>query len=160
MVQTRGQQTGEQSPSGRGALRGITAEGDTASTAVTLGNTPKHAVSAEHSAAILADGDSGRDEPVAPHGAGSPTTIGVSIPMGTRAHPSGVVLQAGNGAQMTDSQGVTKGCSGIDEAVGGLANGPPQCAAAQKPDQSTNYIRGSEQWSCDYCGISASLLSA
>ena len=57
MVQTRDQQTGDQSPLGRGTLRVVTAEGDAASTAVTSGNTLKHAVSApsaEHSAAILA----------------------------------------------------------------------------------------------------------
>ncbi len=71
MVQTRGQQTGDQSPSGHGALRGITAEGHTASPAVTSGNTLKHTVSApstEHSAAVLAGGGSGREEPVSPAG--------------------------------------------------------------------------------------------
>ena len=125
MVQTRGQQTRDQSPSGRGTLRGVTAEGDATSTAVTSGNTLKHAVSvpsAEHSTAILAGGASGRDEPVSPLGAGSPTTISVSVPMGASALPSGVVSQAGNGVQMTDTQGVTKGCSGIDGAVSGLAS--------------------------------------
>ncbi len=62
MVQTRGQQTGDQSPSGHGALKGVNAEGDAASTAVTSGNTLKHAVSApstEYSAAVLAGIGSG-----------------------------------------------------------------------------------------------------
>ncbi len=120
MVQTRGQQTGDHSPSGRGTLWGITAEGDAASTAVPSGNTLKHAVSApsaEHSAAILAGGGSGRDEPVTPLSAGSPTTISVSTPMGMTVHPLGVVSQAGNSVKMTESQRVTKGCSGINGAV-------------------------------------------
>ncbi len=67
MVQTRGQQTGDQSPSSRGALRGVTAEGDAASTAVTSGATLKSAVSVpstEASAAVLAGGGSGKDGPV------------------------------------------------------------------------------------------------
>ncbi len=127
MAQTTGQKTGDQSPSGCGALRGITAEGDAASTAVTSGNTLKHAVSApgaEHSAAVLAGGGSGRDEPVSPLvDSGSSTTISVSVPMGASALPSGVVSQAGSGVQMTNSQGMSKGCSGIEGAVGGLANG-------------------------------------
>ncbi len=42
--------------------------------------------------------------------------------MGASTNPSSVVSQAGNGVQMTDSQGVTKGCSGTDGVVGGLAN--------------------------------------
>ncbi len=125
MMQTRGQQTGNQSPSVSGTLRGITAEGDAASTAVTSECTLKHAVStpsSEHSAAVLAGGGSGRDEPVSPLGAGSPTTISVSVPMGMSAQPLGLVSQAENGVQMTDGQRVTKGCSGIDRAVGGLAS--------------------------------------
>ena len=82
MVPTRGQQAGDQSPSSRGALRGVTAEGDAASTAVTSGATLKPAVSVpstEHSAAVLAGGGSGRDGPVSPLGAGSPNTISVSV---------------------------------------------------------------------------------
>ena len=121
MVQTRGQQTGDQSPSVRGVLWGFTAKGDTVSTAVTSGNILKPAVSgpsAEHSAAVLA----GRDEPVSPLGAGSPTTISVSAPTGVSVLPLGVVSQAGNGVQMTDSQRVSKGCSDINGAIGGLAN--------------------------------------
>ena len=119
MVQTRGQQTGDQSPLDRGTLWGVTAEGDAASTAATSGSTLKHAVSvpsAEHSTAVLVGGGSGRDEPVSPLGAGSPTTLGVSVPMGASAQPLGVIPQAGNVVQMTDSQRVTKGCSGIDGA--------------------------------------------
>ncbi len=111
--------------SGRGALRDVTTEGDAASTSVTTGNTLKHAVSvpsAEPSAAVLMDGGSGRGEPVSPLGAGSPTTISVSIHMGANAYPCGVVSQAGNGVQMTDSQGMTKSCSGIDGAVSGFAD--------------------------------------
>ncbi len=42
--------------------------------------------------------------------------------MGASAHPSGAVSQTGNGVQMTDSQGVIKGCSGINGAVGRLGN--------------------------------------
>ncbi len=122
MVQTRGQQTGDQSPPGRGALRGVTAEGDAVATTVSSGNTLKHAVSAEHSAAILADGGSGRDDPVSPAGAGSPTSASVSVPRGVSAHPLGIVSQAGDGARMTDSPRVTEGCSGIDVAVGGVAS--------------------------------------
>ena len=78
--------------------------------------------STEHSAAGLAGGGSGRDEPVSPLGAGSPTTMSMSAPMGASAHLSGVVLQAENGVQMTGSQRVTQGCSDIDRAVGGLAS--------------------------------------
>ncbi len=125
MVQTRGQQTEDQSPPGRGALRGVTAEGDTASTTVTSRNTLKHAVSApsaEHSTAVLAGGGSGWDEPVTPLGAGSPTTVSVNDPKGASVHPLGVVSQAENGVQMTDSPQGTKGCSGIEGAVGGLAS--------------------------------------
>ncbi len=104
---------------------GVTAEGDAASTAATSGSTLKHAVSvpsAEHSAAVLAGGSSGQDEPVAPLGAGSPTTLSVSAPISASALPSGVVSQAGNGVQMTDSQGVTQGYSGIDGAMSGSAS--------------------------------------
>ncbi len=120
MVQTRGQQTGDQSPSSRGCLWGVTAEGDTASTAVTSGNTLKHAASVpstEHSTAVLVGGGSGWDEPVSPLGAGSPTTISVSAPLGTSALLPGAVSKAGNGVQMTDSQRVTQGCPVIDGAA-------------------------------------------
>ena len=125
MVQTRGQQTGDQSPSSRGALRGVTAEGDAASPAVTSGATLKPAVSVpstEHSAAVLAGGGSGRDETVSPLGAGSPTTISVSAPMGASALTMGIVSKAGDGVQMTDGQRVTQGCPVIDRAIGGSAN--------------------------------------
>ncbi len=77
MVQARGQQTGDHPP-GRGALRGITAEGDVVVTTVSSGNALKNAVSvpsAEHSAAVLAGSGSGREEPVSPAGAGSPTHL-------------------------------------------------------------------------------------
>ncbi len=125
MMQTIGQQTGDQSPSSRGALQVITAEGDAASTAVTSGNTLKHAVSVpstEHSTTVLVGGGSGREEPVSPLGTGSPTTISVSAPMGASALPSGFVSKAGNSVQMTDSQRVTQGCSVIDGVIGGSAN--------------------------------------
>ncbi len=59
MVQTRGQQIGDQSTSGRGALQGITAEGDMVATTVSSGNTLKHAVSApsaEHSVTVPVGG--------------------------------------------------------------------------------------------------------
>ena len=93
MVQTIGQQTRDQSPSSRGTLRGITAEGDAASTAVTSGATLKPTVSVpstEHSAAVLAGGGSGWDGPVSPRGAGSPNTISMSAPMGAIALATGV----------------------------------------------------------------------
>ena len=159
MVQTRGQQTGDQSPSSHGVLRGITAEGDAVSTAVTSGNTLKQAVSVpstEHSAAVLAGGGSGWDEPAAALGAGSPTTISVSAPKGVSALPSGVISTAGNGVQMTDDRCPT-GDPRLpyhrwsNEWLG--QRQPPssiQCATAQKPDQSTSYLRGSEQQSCHY----------
>ncbi len=75
MVQTRGQQTGDQSPPGLGALRGITAEGDAVAATVSSGTTLKHAVSApsaEHSASVPAGGGSGREGPVSPVGTESP----------------------------------------------------------------------------------------
>ncbi len=125
MVQTRGQQSGDQSPSSRGTLRGVTAEGDAGSTPVASGNTLKHAVSVpstEHSTGILAGGGSGRDEPVAPLGAGSPTTIRVSATMGASALTMGVAPKDGDSVQMTDSQRVTQGCPVIDGAIGGSAN--------------------------------------
>ncbi len=43
MVQTIGQQTKDQCPPGRGALQGVTAEGDAVATTVSSGNTLKHA---------------------------------------------------------------------------------------------------------------------
>ncbi len=105
MVQTRGQQTGDQSPSGCDALRGVTAEGDAASTTVSFGNTLKHAVSApsaEHSAAILAGGGSGWEETVSLLGAGSPTTVSFSVPMGASAKPLGIASHAGDREKKTD----------------------------------------------------------
>ena len=69
----------------------------------------------EHSAAVL-------EEPVSPLGTGSPTPISVSIPKGMTAHPLGTVSHTGDGARMTDSHRVTKGCSGIEGAIGGLAS--------------------------------------
>ena len=110
MVQTRGQQTGDQSPSSHGTLRGVTAEGDAASTTVTAGVTLKPAVSVpstEHSAAVLAGGGSGRDGPVSPLGAGYPNTISVSVPMGASALTKGVTPKAGDGVRMTDGQRAT-----------------------------------------------------
>ena len=165
MVQTRGQQTGDQPPSGRVTLRGVTAEGDAASTTVTSGNTLKHAVSApsaEHSAsscpeplpAVLAGSGSGQEEAVSPLGAGAPTTVSISAPMGSSMQPLSVVSLAGDGAKMTDSPGDTKGCSGVEAAVGGLASAGHHALHSVPPcrntGQSTNHIRGSEQWSCDY----------
>ncbi len=125
MVQTRGQQAGDKSPPGRGTLRGITAEGDTVAITVSSGNPLNNAVSVpstEHNAAVLAGGGSRWEEPVSPLGAGSPTSVSVSIPMGVSAHPLGVVSHAGDGAKMTDSPRVTKDCSDIEGAVGGLAS--------------------------------------
>ncbi len=56
MVQTRGQQAGNQSPLGNGALSGITAEGDEVATTVCSGNALKHTVpapDADHNANTL-----------------------------------------------------------------------------------------------------------
>ncbi len=78
--------------------------------------------SAEYSAAILAGGGSGREEPVSPLGAGSPTPASVSVPKGANEHPLGILSHAEDGARMTDSPRVPKGCSGIEGAVGGLAS--------------------------------------
>ncbi len=119
MVQTRGQQTGDQSPPGRGALWGITAEGDVVAITVSSGNTLKHAVSApsaEHSSG------SGWEGPVSPAATGSPTPASVSVPRGMSTHPLGIVFQDGDGARMTDSPRVTKSCSGIEGVVGGVAS--------------------------------------
>ncbi len=155
MVQTRGPQTGDQSTSSCGALWGVTAEGDAASTAVTSGSALKPAVSVpstEHTAAVLAGSGSGRDGPVSPLGAGSPTTISVSAPMGTSAPTMGVVLKAGDCVQMTNSQRVTQRLPCHRRSDRWLNQCWPsrsiQCAAAQKTDQSTNYLRESEQRSC------------
>ncbi len=73
MVQTRGQQTREESPSSRGALRDVTAEGDAASTSTEL-LLALALPSTEHSTAVLAGGGSGRNGPVSSH------TISVSAP--------------------------------------------------------------------------------
>ena len=125
MVQTRGQQTGDQFPPGRGTLRGVTAEGDAVATTVSSGNTLKHAVSlpsTEHSAAVLVGSGSGRYSPVSPAGARSPTSASVSVPRGRSVQPPGIISHAGDGARMTDSPRVTEGCSGIKGAIGGLAS--------------------------------------
>ncbi len=128
MVQTRGQQTGDQSPSSRGSLRGVTAEGEAASTAVTSGATLKPAVSVpstESSAAVLAGSGSGRDGPVSPLGAGSSHTISLSAPRGVSALTTGVTPKAGDGVQMTDGPRVSQGYPVIDGAMGGSANADP-----------------------------------
>ena len=128
MVQSRGQQTRDQSPSSRGALRGVTAEGDAASTAVTSGATLKPAVlvpSTEPSAAVLAGGGSGRDEPVSLLGAGSSHPISVSAPMGTSVLTTGIAPQAGDGIQMTDGPRVSQGCPVVNGAMAGSANAGP-----------------------------------
>ncbi len=118
MVPTRGQQAGDQSPSSRGALRGVTAEGDPGTTLKPAVSVP----STEHSAAILAVSGSGRDGPVSPLGAGFPDTISMSTPMGASTLTMGIAPKAGDGVQMTDSQRVTQGCPVIDGAIGGSAN--------------------------------------
>ncbi len=94
MVQTRDQQTGDQSPPGHGALRGVTAEGDAVATTVSSGNTLKHAVSApsaEHSATIPVSVGAGWEGVVSPAETGSPTQTRVSIPRGVSAQPLGAV---------------------------------------------------------------------
>ncbi len=138
MVQTRGQQTGDQSPPGRGALWGITAEGDAVATTVPSGNTLKHAVSApsdEHSATIPRGAYTGWERLVSPVGTGSLTqagvsspengrerVVGVSVSRGVSSHPLGAVFQAGDGAGITESLRETEGCSGIEGAVCGVTS--------------------------------------
>ncbi len=128
MVQTRGQQTGDQSPSSRGALRGVTAEGDAASTGVTSGATLKPAVlvsSTEPSAAVLAGSSVGRDGPVSSQGAGSSHTISVSASMGASALATSVPPRAGDGVQMTDAPRSVQGCFVTAGAMGNSANADP-----------------------------------
>ncbi len=101
MAQTRGQQTGDRSPPGRGALLGVIAEDDVVATTVSSGNTLKHAFSVpstEHGAAIPDGGGSGREGPLSPAGTGSPTPASVSGPRGVSTYPLGIVSQAGDGA--------------------------------------------------------------
>ena len=154
MVQTRGQQTGDQSPSSRGALRGVTAEGNAASTAATSGATLKPAVSVpstEHSAAILAGGGFGRDGPVSPLGAGSLDTISMSAPMGASAH-NGRRFKSlrwrPDDRQPTGDPRLP--CHQRSDRWLGQRRPSRsiQCTAAQKPNQLTNYLWGSEQRSC------------
>ncbi len=118
----------DQSPSSRGALQGVTAEGDAASTAVTSGATLKPAVSVsstESSTFVLTDGGSGRDGPVTLLGAGSSHATSVSAPMGANALTTSVTPRAGEGVQMTDTPWVFQGCSVTDEAMGSSANDGP-----------------------------------
>ncbi len=125
MVQTRGQQTGDQSPSSRGALRGVTAEGDAASIAVTSGATLKPTVSvsnAETSAAILADGGSGRDGPVSLQGAGSSHSVSVSAPTGASALTTSITPRVGDGVQMADAPRSVQGCSVTPGVIGSSAS--------------------------------------
>ncbi len=78
---------------------------------VSSGNTLKHAVSvpsSEHSTIVLVGGGSGREEPVSPAGAGSPTPVSMSIPRGVSAHPLGIISHARDGARMTDSHRVSQ----------------------------------------------------
>ncbi len=128
MVQTRGQQTEDQSPSSRGALRGITAEGDAASIAVTSGATLKPTVSvsnAETSAAVLAGSGSGRDGPVSPQGAGSSHSVSASAPTGASALITSITPRVGDGVQMTDAPRPVQGCSVTSGAMGGSASAGP-----------------------------------
>ncbi len=125
MVQTRGQQTRDQSPSGHGALWGVTAEGDVVTTTVSSGNTLKDAFSvpsAEHSTNIHAGVGAGWEGLVSPVGTGSLTQVSVSIPRGMSAHPLGIVSQVGDGARMTDRSPATESCSGIEGAVASVAS--------------------------------------
>ncbi len=128
MVQTRGQQTGDQPRSSRGALRGVTAEGDAASTAVTSGATLKPEVSVprtEPHAIALMVGGTGRDGPVSSLGIGSSHTTSVSAPMGVSALTMSITPRAGYGVQMTDAPWAFQGCSVTDGAMASLANAGP-----------------------------------
>ena len=125
MVQTRGQQSGDQSPSSRGALRGVTAEGDAVSIAVTSGVTLKPAASVPNtatSAAVLAGSSAGRDSSVSPLGAGASHTISVSTPMGASALATSVPPRTGDGFQLTDTPRVVQGCSVTAGAKGSSAS--------------------------------------
>ena len=149
MVQTRGQQTGDPSPSSCGALRGVTAESDAASTTVTSGVTLKPAVSVpstEPSAVVLTDGGTGRDGPVSSLGAGFSHTASVSAPTGASALPMSITPRVGDGVQMTDAPRVFQGCSVLSDGEFSQHRPPHSLpgTAAQKPDQSTNYLRRSE----------------
>ena len=128
MVQTRGQQTGDQSPSSRGALRGVTAEGDAASTAVTSGVTLKPAVSVpstEPSAAVPAGGGSGRDGPVSPQGAGTSHTVSANAPTSASAHTLDATPRIGDSVQLTDAPRSVQGCSVTAGAMGSSASAGP-----------------------------------
>ena len=162
MVQTRGQQTRNQSPPGRGTLQGANAEGDTVATTVSSGNTLKQEVSApsaEHNATVPMVTCAGQEGLVSPVETGSPTQAGVnarengrecvddvSAPKGMSVHPLGTISQAGDGVRMTDR---------LQKTVAVLASmasrwcdqHPPQHSlqrsAAQTPCWSTNGLRGS-----------------
>ena len=128
MVQTRVQQTGDQSPPSRGAPRSITAEGDAASTAVTSGATLKPAVSVpstEPSVAVLTGSNSEREGPVSPLGAGSSQTSSVSAPMGASALTMSVTPTIGDGVHTTGAPRVYQGCSVTDGAIGSSASAVP-----------------------------------
>ena len=129
MVQTKGQQTRDQSPPSHGTLRGVTVEGDAASTAVTSGATLKPTVSVpstEPSIAILTGGDSGSNGPVSPQGAGSFHTSSVSAPMGVSALTTSITPRVGDGIQMTGAPRVFQGCSVTDGVIGGSAKAVPE----------------------------------
>ncbi len=88
VLETRGQQTGDQSPPGHGALCGVTAEGDAVARTVSSGNTLKHAVSApsaEHRTAIPMGMGRGREVFISPVGIGSPSHTSGSAPGGVSA---------------------------------------------------------------------------
>ncbi len=137
MVQTRGQQTGDQSPPGLVALQGITAEGDMVAMTVSSGNTLKQTVpvpGADHSAFLrqpsflrehnfpqraLTD----QESLTPPQGVGSLTqdsvsarenrcehADSVSVPRGMNTHLLGATPHAGDGTRVT-------GISGRLEAV-------------------------------------------
>ncbi len=172
MVQTRGQQNGDQSPPGCGTLWGVTAEGDVVATTVSSGNTLKHAVSAhsaEHIATVPRGMCAGQEGLVFLAGTGSSTQAGVSVrengrecvdgvnvPRGISAHPLGAVPHAGDSAGVTDSLRETGGCSGMEGAVSGVtssANNTP-CSAppCRHPFWPANSLQGSGQWrgDCEY----------
>ena len=148
MVQTRGQQSGDQSPSSRGTLRGVTAEGDAASIAVTSGATLKPVVSVsntETSAAVLAGSSAGRDSSVSPLGAGSSHTISVSArERACHERPSKSWRWRSIDRRPTGRPRLFCHCWSDRELGQRRLPRSLSGTATQKPDKSTDCLRGSE----------------
>lgn len=128
MVQTRGQQVGDQFPLdvGSGALQGFTAEGDGVATAVCSGSTLKHAVSppgSGYSANTPRSTCADKESFPSCEGAESPTHVSVSVrenehervnnvnvPQDVNVHPLCATPHDGNDTGATDSLRETGSC--------------------------------------------------